>query len=132
MPRLGSLTTRVNATVSAGSARREKRVLDLLALVEARAADHLVADPVAHEHVLEHAALGIGQAEDGDLVARLASEIDEPLDLRHHSSLGVLVLEARACNWSPLRAVVQSDFSLRERLFAITALDAFRIVCVER
>ncbi len=70
-----------------------ERVLDLLALVEARAADHLVADPVAHEHVLEHAALGVGPVEDGDLVARLA-RVDEPLDLRHHEArLGVLVLE---------------------------------------
>ena len=70
-----------------------ERVLDLGALVEARAADDLVADAVAHQHVLEHAALRVGPVEDGDLVARGAL-VDEPLDLGHHEArLGVLVLE---------------------------------------
>ena len=39
-------------------------VLDLGALVEARAADHLVRDLLADEHVLEHARLGVGAVED--------------------------------------------------------------------
>ena len=70
-----------------------ERVLDLGALVEARAADHLVADPVAHQHVLEHPALRVRPVEDRDLVARLAL-VHEPLDLGHDEArLGVLVLE---------------------------------------
>ena len=70
-----------------------ERILDLGALVEARAADHLVADPVAHQHVLQHAALGVRSVEDGDLVARLAL-LHEPLDLGHDEArLGMLVLE---------------------------------------
>ena len=70
-----------------------ERVLDLGALVEARAADHLVADPVAHQHVLEHAALRVRAVEDGDLVARLAL-LHEPLDLGDDEArLCMLVLE---------------------------------------
>ena len=70
-----------------------ERVLDLRALVEARAADHLVADAVADERVLEHAALRVRAVEDGDLVARAAG-VHEPLDLAGDvARLGVLVLE---------------------------------------
>ena len=69
------------------------RVLDLRALVEAGAADHLIGDPVAHQHVLEHAALGVGPVEDRDVVAR-AALVHQPLDLRHgEARLGVLVLQ---------------------------------------
>ena len=46
------------------------RVLDLRALVELRAADDLVADLRAHEHVLEHPRLRVGPVEDRDLRAR--------------------------------------------------------------
>ena len=70
-----------------------ERVLDLRALVEARPADHLVADAVADQRVLEHAALGIGPVEDGDVVARPAA-LDVALDLAGDvARLGVLVLE---------------------------------------
>ena len=69
------------------------RVLDLGALVEARAADHLVGDLLAHEHVLEHAALRVRPVEDGDLGGRPAV-FDEPRDLgRDEPRLGVLVLD---------------------------------------
>ena len=44
-------------------------ILDLRALVEPRAADHLVRNALADEHVLEHAALRVRPVEDGDLVA---------------------------------------------------------------
>ena len=96
MPRRGEFTTPLEADhVLRVHQQREvgQRVLDLGPLVEARAADDLVADAVAHEHVLEHAALRVGPVEDGDLVAR-AALVHEPLDLGHHEArLGVLVLE---------------------------------------
>ena len=68
-------------------------VLDLGALVEAGAADHLVGDAVAHQVVLEHPRLGVGPVEDRHVVARRAL-VHQPLDLGHHeASLGVLVVE---------------------------------------
>ncbi len=51
MPRRGELTMRVKATTSAGLASSVQigdRVLDLRALVELGAADHLVRDVAAH------------------------------------------------------------------------------------
>jgi hypothetical protein len=70
-----------------------QRVLDLRPLVEARAADYLVGDSIADEHVLEHARLGVGAVEDRDVVARVPL-VDEALHLRHHeASFGVLVVE---------------------------------------
>ena len=96
MPRRGEFTARAERNrVRRVHEQRQvgERVLDLGALVEARAADHLVADPVAHQHVLEHPALSIRPVEDRDLVARLAL-VHEPLDLGHDEArLGVLVLE---------------------------------------
>ena len=69
------------------------RVLDLGALVEARAADHLVGHLLPHEHVLEHAALRVRAVEDRDLGRRPAA-LDEPRDLRRDEPrLGVLVLD---------------------------------------
>ena len=44
----------------------------------------------------------------------------------------MLVLELAHVHRFAVAQLDQSDFSLRERLFEITALDAFRIVCVER
>ena len=96
MPRRGELTIAPEGhRVCRVDEHREigERVLDLRALVEAGAADHLVADPVADEHVLEHAALRVGPVEDRDLVARLAL-VHEPLDLGDDEArLRVLVLE---------------------------------------
>ena len=69
------------------------QVLHLGALVEARAADHLVGDALAHEHVLEHAALRVRPVEDRDLAAGVAL-LDEHRDLRGDvARLGVLVLD---------------------------------------
>ena len=48
------------------------RVLDLRALVEARAADHLVADLVQAQRLLEHPRLGVHPVEEGDLAAGVA------------------------------------------------------------
>src|SRR4051812_15375839 len=68
-------------------------VLDLGALVEARAADHLVRDALADEDVLEHAALRVGAVEDGDLAAREAL-LHQQRDLGGDvAGLGVLVLD---------------------------------------
>ena len=67
-------------------------VLDLGALVEARAADHLVGDALAHEHVLEHAALGVRAVDDPDLGEAVAA-LEQRGDLgRDEPRLGVLVL----------------------------------------
>ena len=67
-------------------------VLDLGALVELRAADHLVGDALAHEHVLEHAALRVRAVDDGDL-ARAVALLDQARDLGgDEARLGVLVL----------------------------------------
>ena len=57
-----------------------ERVLDLGALVEARAADHLVRQAVANERVLEHARLRVGAVEDGDVGVGDAL-LGQPLDL---------------------------------------------------
>ena len=68
-------------------------ILDLGALVEARAADHLVRDALADEHVLEHAALRVRAVEDRDLGAGEAL-LDEQRDLGGDvARLGVLVLD---------------------------------------
>ena len=68
------------------------RVLDLGALVEPRAADHLVGDALPDEHVLEHAALGVRPVDDRDL-----AEAQPVFEERRHLGgdeprLGVLVL----------------------------------------
>ena len=69
------------------------RVLHLGALVEARAADHLVADLVQAQRLLQHARLGVHAVEDRDLAARVAL-LDEPGDLRGDvARLGLLVLD---------------------------------------
>ncbi len=69
------------------------RVLDLGALVEARAADHLVRDALPDEHVLQHARLRVHPVEDRDLAAREAflDECGNPC--RDEARLCVLVLD---------------------------------------
>ena len=69
------------------------RVLDLRALVELRAADHLVGDLAAHERVLDHARHRVRAVEHRDLRARGAL-VDQPLDLADDDArLGVLVVQ---------------------------------------
>ena len=96
IPRRGELTIRVNATVSCGLTSDGQvcdRVLDLGALVELRAADHLIRDLGADERVLEHARLRVGPVEDRDLAAGGAA-VEQPIDLAGDvSRLGVLVIE---------------------------------------
>ena len=70
------------------------RVLDLGALVEARAADHLVGDALADEDVLEHARLRVRPVEDRDLVARRSPSSTSARDAGgDEARLGVLVLD---------------------------------------
>ena len=57
-----------------------ERVAHLLALVEAHPADHLVGLAGADEHLLEHAALGVGAVEDRD-VAGPQPAVGELVDL---------------------------------------------------
>ena len=69
------------------------RILDLGALVEARAADHLVRDALPDEHVLEHARLCVRAVEDRELGGGRA-RLDEPRDLGgDEARLRVLVLD---------------------------------------
>ena len=72
----GEHVARVDEQVQVGDS-----VLDLGAVVELGAADHLVVDVVRDEDVLEQARHGVGPVEDGHLVAR-GARVDEPLDLR--------------------------------------------------
>ena len=76
IPRRGELTTREKLTWSAGLTQQLQvgdRVLDLGALVELGAADHLVGQLVADQDVLQHPALRVGPVEDRDLVAAQAA-----------------------------------------------------------
>ena len=69
------------------------RVLDLGALVEARAADHLVGHAVADEQVLEHARLRVRAVEDRDVARRSSRPRCRRADARRDDArLVVLVL----------------------------------------
>ena len=59
-----------------------ERVLDLLALVEAHAADDLVGNALAHQRVFNRARLRVGPVEDGHRSSRLirARLLDRPDD----------------------------------------------------
>ena len=102
-PRRGELATRLKLTTSNGLASHEvgDRVLDLRALVELGAADHLVGDLTAHQRVLDHARHRVRAVEDRDLRARSAL-VDEPLHLADDETrLGVLVVEPVHLDWVP-------------------------------
>jgi hypothetical protein len=58
-----------------------ERVAHLLALVEAHAADDLVRQADADEHLLEDPGLRVGPVEDGHLVRLDAVLVAEPVDL---------------------------------------------------
>ena len=108
------------------------QVLDLGALVEARPADHLVRDALAHEHVLEHARLRVHPVEDRDLAAGEAF-LDEHRDARgDEARLGVLVLDLDRLDRPPSPSSEKRFFGLRSRLFSMTAFAARRIEFVER
>ena len=70
-----------------------ERVLDLGAVVEAHAADDLVAQLALAQHVLDRPRLRVGAVEDGDLAERHPL-VGQPLDLPHDEPrLGTLVVE---------------------------------------
>ena len=110
-----------------------ERVLDLGALVEARAADDLVADAVADQHVLEH-------ARSGRWSGRRPRSRRATRPRRRAARSPTTTKRASACSssssrtWtgSPSPSPVHSVLSLRCRLLEMTALAALRIVCVER
>ncbi len=127
-----------------------QRVLDLAALIEARAADELVAQPVAQEGLLDGTALGVGAVHHGDVLeavllvvavvgppredrAGAASPGHQRLDLACHP-LGFLILAVGFETLDELTAgfSVQSFLSLRSSLRATTAWAASRMSCVER
>ena len=66
-------------------------VLDFLALVEARAADHLVRQPDADQDILDGAGLGVGAVEDGDVAGTEVAFVLEPVDFLG-DELGFVVL----------------------------------------
>ncbi|GAB3997915.1 hypothetical protein GCM10029992_22250 [Glycomyces albus] len=57
-----------------------QQVADLLALIEADAADDLVGDAAAHEDFLEGAGLGVGAVEDGDVAEGGLPGVDQLVD----------------------------------------------------
>ena len=107
-------------------------VLDLGALVEARAADHLVRDALAHEDVLEHAALRVRPVEDRDLAAREAL-LDEQRDLGGDvARLGVLVLDLDDAHRVAVAELRPEVLLLALAVVAMTPFAASRMCCVER
>ena len=83
MPRRGVLTMRSKARSSLGwshQAQIGQRVADLLALVEARPADHPVRQRQRDEALLELAGLEAGAHQDRDLAQRMALALQR-LDL---------------------------------------------------
>ena len=83
MPRAGVLTMRSKARSSSGwsiDAQIGDRVADLLALVEARAADHAVGQAEGDEALLEFAGLEAGAHQDRDLAERGSAALQR-LDL---------------------------------------------------
>jgi hypothetical protein len=108
------------------------RVLDLRAVVELRAADDLVADLAPHERVLEDPRERVGPVEDRDL-REAAALVDVTVDLADDvPRLGVLVVELADLDRRAAPLSLHSDFSMRSRLLAMTALAASSTVCVER
>ena len=84
MPRLGTLRIRRSGTVSVGVGQHPQvgqRVPDLLALVEAHAADDLVGQADPDEDLLEDTGLGVGAVEDGDVAGLGVARVGEPVDL---------------------------------------------------
>ena len=69
------------------------QVLDLRPLVEPRAADHLVGDVLADEHVLEHPRLRVRPVEDRDLAPREPCSTSARDLGGDEACLGVLVLD---------------------------------------
>ena len=83
-----------------------QQVLDLPAVVEAGAPDHLVGNALAHQLLLQHPALGVGAVEDGHVAVAQALGAAEPEDLRGHPGrLVALVLGAVAEDRRPGLAV---------------------------
>ena len=97
------------------------RILDLRPLVEPRAADHLVGDPLADEHVLQHAALRVRAVDDCDLgravaAARSAPAISAATNRASECSSSVSTTRTG----SPSPRSDQRFFSLRSRLCEMT------------
>ena len=136
--------------VVAQDAQVGQRVLDLAALVEARAAHELVGQPVAQEGLLERPALGVGAVHHGDVLAPVDVVVaivgatgqhgadrsapgHEGLDLaRHPFGLLVLAVGLETLDERARGFCVQSRLSLRPSLRSTTACAASRMSCVER
>ena len=89
MPRRGMLTMRSKARSSAGWLHQPQigeRVADLLALVEARAADHAIGQRQRDEPLLELAGLEAGAHQDRDLAERHAACAATPRSRRRPSA----------------------------------------------
>ena len=96
-PALGHVedAAQVDVVVGVGDrAQVRDRVLDLLALVEPRAADHLVRQADADEHLLQRPGLRVRAVEDGDVAGPDAVGVAQPVDLLGDEP-GLLVLGVR-------------------------------------
>ena len=114
-----------------------ERVADLGALVELGPADDLVGDGVAAELLLEHAALGVGAVEHGDLARAVRTPVGCRLAGQQRcTSLATNCASARSsltsttCTASPSPRPVHRFLPLRSRLLVTTALATSRIGCV--
>ena len=125
-----------------------QRVLDLAALVEARAADELVAHAVAQERLLDRPALGVGAVHDRDVARRSGRSspvvgargpgssrdaAGQRLDLAR-DPLGLLLLAVglEALDRPAARVLRPQLLVLARLVAATTAWAASRISCVER
>ena len=101
------------------------RVLDLRALVEPRAADHLVGDPLPHEDVFEHAALRVRAVDDGDLARRCSRRRSGRRSrLRRSAPRQCSSSVSTTRTSSPSPSSDQRFFSLRSRLCEMTSFAA--------
>jgi hypothetical protein len=136
MPRVGTLTTR-----SKQSPRRVEHqpqvgehVLDLAALEERDAADDAIVDAVAAQLLLEHARLGVGAVEDGDV----APARGPPRRPGRTMARAMKSASARSSGPPPTRirspplAVGPQVLAVAIGLRAMTALAASRMTEVER
>ena len=107
-------------------------VLDLRALVELGAADHLIGDVAAHQLVLDHARHRVRAVEHGDL-GRRGALVDQTLGLADDvARLGVLIGEFAQLHGVAGAEIAPELLLMPPRLLAITAFATCRIVSVER
>ena len=108
-------------------------VANLLALVEPYAADHLVRDAGADEHLFQRARRVVGAVEHRDIVVGDVAAVGETVDFAcDESGFVVLVLRDIADDELPLAGVGPQPLLAAAALRVMTELAAVRMFCVER